>query len=171
MRRATGQDNELKIPVARAALLTMISVNAHADISTLDWMTGCWTLNGQEEGSIEQWSSPAGKSMLGFNRVVSDGRTVAFEYLRIIEDDDGALALIASPSGQETARFELTGKTGNKAVFENPAHDFPQRIIYRLDDGGNLLGRIEGTIDGVPRAADFPMTRTSCDKSDAAGQE
>ena len=30
------------------------------------------------------------------------------------------------------------------ALFENTAHDFPQRIIYRRDADGSLLARIEG---------------------------
>ena len=109
--------------------------------------------------------------MLGFNRVVSDGKTVAFEYLRIIEDEDVGLVLIASPSGQETASFSLLNMSDNKVVFANPKHDFPQRIIYRLDDQGNLFGRIEGAIDGTARAVDFPMNRISCGDTDTSSRE
>jgi len=100
--------------------------------------------------------------MLGFSRMVEEGKTVAFEYLRINEVGDEELILVASPSGQETASFRMVESTGDSVVFENPEHDFPQRIIYRLDDNGNLAGRIEGLIDGAPRAVDFPMERSSC---------
>jgi hypothetical protein len=140
-----------------------IALSARADISNLDWMTGCWALTGQEKGSIEQWSTPAGKTMLGFNRVVSAGQTIAFEFLRIVEEDEKAMILVASPSGQETASFRAIESSNSKVVFENSEHDFPQRIIYRLDENRNLVGRIEGTINGEARAVDFPMTRTSCD--------
>jgi len=148
-----------------AATLIMISlacVNARADLPDIDWMTGCWAAVGQDPGSVEQWSSPAGGTMIGFNRVIKDGKTVAFEFLRIVDEGD-VVVLIASPSGQETARFKLVEVTDSSVSFENPEHDFPQTIIYRLDDDGNLVGRIEGTINGAPRSADFPMTRTSCD--------
>ncbi len=100
--------------------------------------------------------------MLGMSRTVSGGKTVAFEYLRIIEEENGWISLIASPSGQETARFRMVSMSANDVVFENPEHDFPQRIIYRLTDDGKLLGRIEGVVDGTERVADFPMTRTNC---------
>jgi hypothetical protein len=145
--------------------LTIVPPGARADISKLDWMTGCWSLVGQDTGSIEQWSRPAGATMLGFSRVVSNGNTVAFEYLRIVDEGNDVIALIASPSGQETTRFEMIEMTAQKVVFENPDHDFPQRIIYRLDDDGNLAGRIEGVVADAARVADFPMTRTSCDDS------
>lgn len=162
-RFADGHGFALKECVPVAITLALASGNACADISDLSWMTGCWALTGQESGSIEQWSGPAGGTMFGFSRVVSNGKTVAFEYLRIITEDDDVIALIASPSGQETARFELKEMSEDKVVFENPDHDFPQTIIYRLDVDKNLIGRIEGTINSTPRAADFPMTRTSCD--------
>ena len=57
-----------------------------------------------------------------------------------------------------------------KVVFENPEHDFPQRIIYQLDDDGNLAGRIEGLVNEAAHAADFPMIRASCDDSGAEDQ-
>ena len=34
-----------------------------------------------------------------------------------------------------------------RVVFENPTHDFPQRIIY-WKDGADLRARIEGTQNG-----------------------
>lgn len=135
---------------------------AAAEISDLAFMSGCWAAVGKQAGSGEYWTLPAGKSMLGVNRSVRDGRTVAFEYLRIVEENDGVLALIASPSGQATARFEMTSVASNEVVFANPAHDFPQRIIYRLDADGNLAGRVEGRIDGADRGIDFPMRKISC---------
>ncbi len=100
--------------------------------------------------------------MLGMNRTVRDSKTVAFEFMRIVEQDDGGLEFIASPSGQSTASFLMVSVKDREVIFENPDHDFPQRIIYRLVSDEDLLGRIEGTIDGEERAVDFPMKRTEC---------
>jgi hypothetical protein len=41
-----------------------------------------------------------------------------------------------------------------EAVFENPGHDFPQRIIYRRE-GDSLIARIEGEVDGRRRSAQW----------------
>ncbi len=149
------------IKILTGLILLLLFAAARADLSELQWMAGCWSLDGNDPGSVEQWTVPAGGTMLGMSRIVSGGKTVAFEYLRIAEED-GWTVLIASPSGQETARFKLVSMSATKVVFENPDHDFPQRIIYRLNGEGNLLGRIEGKVDGVARAADFPMTKTRC---------
>ncbi len=151
-------------------MVTMLALalSARADISELQWMAGCWSQDGREAGSVEQWTAPAGGSMLGMNRIVSGGKTISFEFMRIVEKD-GWTGFVASPSGQETARFELISMSANRVIFENKEHDFPQRIIYRLDSDGDLLGRIEGILDGMDRAADFPMTRTKCGSKDEPG--
>lgn len=101
--------------------------------------------------------------MIGMNRSVRGGKTVAFEFMRIVEEEDGGLEFIASPSGQNTTGFTMTNVTNREVIFENPDHDFPQRIIYRLLSDEELLGRIEGTIDGVERAVDFPMKKVDCE--------
>lgn len=155
----------MKLEAAVAVILMLATLEAHADVTALGWLTGCWAADGKEDGSIEQWSRPAGGTLFGFSRVVRNGQTVAFEYLRIVSEGDD-IVLVASPSGQPTASFSLTSMTGDSVTFENPDHDFPQRIIYRLDDHEKLVGRIEGTIDNVARAVEFPMTRMSCDSGD-----
>lgn len=133
-----------------------------ATITDLAWLSGCWASADQEAGSGEQWMSPAGGTMLGINRTVSDGKTVAFEFMRIVETDDGGLVFIASPSGQSTTGFALISLDDHEVIFENPNHNYPQRIIYRLVSDEELLGRIEGTINEAERAIDFPMKKTAC---------
>jgi hypothetical protein len=39
-------------------------------------------------------------------------------------------------------------------VFENPGHDFPQRLIYRRD-GDRLTARIEGQAGGRTRTVEW----------------
>ena len=107
--------------------------------------------------------APAGGSMLGMSRTVADGLTLEFEFMRIAQEESGDVFFIAKPSGQKEARFKLIKADAREVVFENPAHDFPQRVIYRLGDGGSLLGRIEGVSKGTEKSADFPMKRVPCD--------
>ena len=148
-----------------ACLVAMFVLPASASpdsISDLAWLSGCWAASNQEAGSREQWMPPAGGTMLGVNRTVRDSKTVAFEFMRIIERDDGGLEFIASPSGKGTTSFFMVSVNDREVIFENPDHDFPQRIIYRLLSDEDLLGRIEGTINGKARAVDFPMKRTEC---------
>jgi hypothetical protein len=102
--------------------------------------------------------------MLGVGRTVRDGETIEHEFLQIRRNAEGKIVYIALPSGQAETSFVLTNAGENSFTFENPEHDFPQRIIYRALADGGLLVRIEGNRDGELRGVDFPMQRVACDR-------
>jgi hypothetical protein len=109
----------------------------------------------------EQWMAARGGSMLGMARTVRDGVTVSFEHLRI-DGSGGNPVYIALPSGQALTEFRGVVSTDTLVVFENPEHDFPQRILYRRVTGDSIVARIEGDMDGNSRAVDFPLARVAC---------
>lgn len=148
---------------AALALCAGAAFAAPDPVEQVAWLQGCWRPTGAEGGSVEQWTAPAGGTMLGLSRTVKGGKTVAHEFLQIRETAPGKLAYIAIPSGQATTTFALVQASANHAVFENPAHDFPQRVIYRRDGETILNARIEATVNGKAKGIDFPMRRTSCD--------
>ena len=132
-----------------------------APIERLGWMAGCWE---RIEGDLvveEHWLGPRGGLMLGVSRTLRAGRAVAYEYLRISEQD-GVPVLVAQPSGQAVTAFRSVTIHDSLAVFENPQHDFPKRIVYRPGPD-SLWARIEGDADTSARAVDFRFGRTACD--------
>jgi hypothetical protein len=134
------------------------------DIQSLAWLAGCWEgtyANGRTVS--EQWMKPLGNTMMGMSRTVRNEKTVAYEHVRIEQRDDGSLHYVANPSGQQEASFRLTTAEGNMLVFENPSHDYPQRIIYELVSADSVSARVEGTVDGVLRSSGFPYRRVRCE--------
>ncbi|MBB4656727.1 hypothetical protein GGR73_003300 [Xanthomonas sp. F14] len=134
-----------------------------ADISQLAWLGGCWKSDTAEPGSGEHWLPLAGGTLLGVSRTVKQGKTVEFEFMQIRAAESGQLAFIAMPSGQKTVVFPLLRLGETEVVFENPQHDFPQRVIYQLEGETKLRARIEGMRKGALRFIEFPMNRVSCD--------
>ena len=143
------------------------TASAAAEISDVSWLSGCWASDGGEPGSGEQWTSPAGGSMFAVSRTVRNNKTAAFEFLRIIETEDGGLLYIALPSGQTLTTFVMISISADEVVFENPDHDFPQRVAYQRPSADRLVGRIEGTINDQQRRIEFPMTAVDCASSAA----
>ena len=131
---------------------------APADLSRLAWLEGRWS--GSEGGreTEEHWTSPAGSALVGMNKAVKAGRMVSFEFLRIQHTKEGT-AYLASPGGAAPTAFPLVELGEARLVFENPAHDFPQRILYWLDAAGALHARIEGSIGGKPRSQEWTWTK------------
>lgn len=119
------------------------------DIATVAWLTGDWqTALGGRMQIDEHWISPAGGAMLGTSRTVAGGRMVFFEFLRIETRTDGVY-YVAQPRGGRATDFKLARAGSSEAVFENPVHDFPKRIIYRKNADGSITARIEG--DGTEK--------------------
>ena len=132
------------------------------DLAGLGWLAGSWVLVSGEAVSEEHWTQPRGGTMLGLNRTVIDGRTAAFEYLRIEAAPDG-IAFLASPQGRHPpTRFALIESGPQRAVFENPHHDFPNRIVYERR-GERLDAGIAGQQDGQPISEEWSWRRTTLD--------
>jgi hypothetical protein len=132
-------------------------------INDLAWLKGCWISSGHDRAITEHWLKPAGGTMLGISRTVVEGKTVEFEFMQIRAEANGKICFIAKPSGQPEATFQLIKGSAREVIFENTQHDFPQRVIYRLQSDGSLLGRIEGVSKGKEKAVNFPMSRANCD--------
>lgn len=125
---------------------------AAAAAQDLTWMSGYWlSCSGGQEVS-ETWTDSRGAVMLGMSFTLRNGRP-SWEFSRIGPSGSG-LSFFAQPSGQAPAEFRAVETGANRVVFENPQHDFPQRVIYRRD-GNRLIGRIEGIVDGRPRSAEW----------------
>ena len=140
-----------------AVLLVPVAMGAQSAKPSLDdlaWLAGSWTGENSGIHMEEHWTAPKGNSMVGMHRDTGKGRTLGFEFLRI-EQRDGRIVYLSMPNGRSPATaFPLKELSGTRVVFENPAHDFPQRIIY-WKDGADLRAQIEGTMNGKPGSEEW----------------
>ena len=129
---------------------------ATAAIGDIAWLSGAWVGTRSSGSSIEErWSPPLGGAMLAVSRTVNtSGKMVGFEYLRIVERE-GSLVYVAQPAGAKGTEFLLTELTPTRAVFDNPRHDYPKRIIYELSAEGGLSATIGYLKGGTPRRFEF----------------
>lgn len=122
----------------------------------MEWLVGTWRRVDLPEGrsGYERWTY---NGVQGFNGVgVSErgGKTVFEEKLRIVEKD-GAVHYVADVAeNAEPVYFKLTELSENELTFENPAHDFPQKIAYRRDGE-----RLHVTVSAGDKATEFEFER------------
>ncbi len=133
------------------------------EIADFDGMAGCWEQKDVAKKLLisEQWMLPAGTSILGVGRTVKDGKTVDYEFMRVEQRADGIYYVAKPKENNEETAFKLIRSTLNELVFENKAHDFPQRIIYKLMST-KMIARIEGDNKGKFMGIDFPMNKVKC---------
>lgn len=144
------------LAVAAPAVAQSTAANPAADLPKLAWISGSWATSGGKVQSEEYWTDTTGNMLLGMSRTLAGGKVVFFEFLRIEARPDG-IYYVAQPKGRPGTDFKLTRLSDTEAVFENPAHDFPKRIIYRRNSDGSLTARIDGG-EGVQKGAqEFPF--------------
>ena len=140
-----------------------IVAGAASPLDALNWLAGCWFGRSGKNEFREHWMRPAGGLMMGMGRTMAGGKMVSYEAMRIELDDMGVPVFVAKPSGQSEASFKRVKFDETSIEFENPAHDFPQRVKYRLTADGALDARIEGKLKGRDARIEFPMRRASCE--------
>ncbi len=125
------------------------------------WLAGTWQ-TGEGGGTVrEHWEAPAGGFMVGLNLSIRS-ESARFEFLRIAPDAEGRLAYHASPGGRHPPTvFVLERSDARSVVFANPAHDFPRRIGYALQEDGGLLAWIEGPDGDDARRTEWRFRRAS----------
>lgn len=141
------------------ALLTALSAavllqaTSPAPAPDLSWLAGYWLDCSRGREASETWSDPRAGLMVGHTVTVRNGRS-GFEFARITRLQDGVLAYVAQPAGAAPTPFRLIESGPQRAVFANPANDFPHRILYQRA-GDVLTARIEGADDDETRSVEW----------------
>ena len=150
--------------VLLSAFLATAPVAAAELPAELGFLSGCWRGEVGGDGSriIEQYSDIDGELLLGNLKTVKNTATIFFEFIEIRALEDGVF-LTPYPNGQKSSvRFALIELEPDKASFDNPEHDFPRRITYRLLPDGELLTRVAGVIDERPVLEEYRSLPVPC---------
>ncbi len=142
--------------IAMLAVAAAVSTGV-ADVDRLAWLAGTWI---QEKAGVtvrETWLAPLDGVMSGASQTNRPGRPARVEFMTIRAEAAGATFTAHIP-GQPPTPFVLIPGSVDQVTFENPAHDFPQRVIYRRC-GHDLCARIEGRVNGNLRSQDWRYTR------------
>jgi hypothetical protein len=149
-----------------AAILAVLAVGSSARLTSeplgaVAWLEGCWRDASSARTIDETWSAARDGVMRGTGRTTRDGQIVESESV-VLRPDGNALAYEAHPSGQPSAVFLSSAVAAGSVVFENPSHDFPQRIGYEAQGGDALLAWIEGPVNGQVKRVEFHYRRVAC---------
>ena len=134
---------------------------AYTQLEKAEWLIGSWG-NASPEGNLtENWDKTNDSVYAGHTYFVIGKDTVFTESIRL-EEANGKLAYVTAVSDQndgKAIRFEMTSASDNQLVFENPKHDFPQKITYNKITNDSLVAEISGMKEGKPSTEQFAMKK------------
>ena len=131
--------------MSRALLFILLccvgSVNAQkssrgsaAQFKSLKWLEGTWERTNVKPGIMasEEWYVVSENELKGFG-ITMKGKDTAFaEKIQILIKDDHIYYVADVKENKAPVYFKFTSLTPDGFVCENPEHDFPKRIEYRL---------------------------------------
>ena len=101
------------------------------------FLAGCWEEKRAEEAWTEEcWTSTRGGLMIGSGRDGKGDSVGHWEWMRIERAADGTVTFYGSPKGAAPVPFKATASDGKSITFVNAAHDYPQRVTYKLTEAG-----------------------------------
>lgn len=127
------------------------------DLNKLNWLLNQWSSTTNDGVIYEVWTKASESTFAGRSFMLSGTDTVFSETIQIVNVDSG-LFYIPTVKGQnknEPVSFKLITSNDSSFVFENLAHDFPQRIIYTQRPDNILYARIEGKDKGNEHKEEF----------------
>jgi len=151
----------MRIPITVFLLIfvSMSNSQCHKNLDELSWIVDNWINSSGSIVSHEHWIKVNDTLFEGGSETIKDGDAVFTEKLKIIVKDEDIFYVADVEHNPAPVYFKLIVSESNKAVFENPGHDFPQKITYEVN-GGDLHAYIEGPgKEGKWQQVDFYFTR------------
>jgi hypothetical protein len=118
-----------------ALIFCLICTYSFGQQKEFEWLIGTW----QEEGkqAFEVWTK-TDDFLSAESYKMKDGNRIVTEENKIIKKGNDFFYVpdVAGPQGP--IEFKITSFDKNSFTAENPAHDFPQKIIYKRVDENHL---------------------------------
>ncbi|SHF33058.1 hypothetical protein SAMN04487965_1954 [Microbulbifer donghaiensis] len=137
--------------MATIALTGAASMAAQAQSCTslddLQWLLGSWHYQDASKQMMERWQRVSAHTFegIGASETENSGGDRDIEILRLTEMSGEIFYLAKVSHNALPVAFKMTACRDNEAVFENPEHDFPSRLEYRLLDPNRLRVSVAGT--------------------------
>lgn len=124
-------------------LLIACSSNTTHHLTEIQLFEGTWQL--KNSNTFEIWQKQ-NNNLSGRVIKLENTDTLLVEQLRIFRDKKDIYyeATVPSQNNGQPVRFKLTKQNNNKFEFENPDHDFPQKIVYTFENKNELRAIISG---------------------------
>lgn len=110
------------------------------------WLEGEWKTNNKSGFAGENWNKSNDTLLSGQGMVHVAGQYKVMEEIIIFISDSKIYygATVSDQNDGKQVLFTATFISDGHLVFENPEHDFPTRIVYKLKDQNTLEVNISG---------------------------
>ena len=121
------------------------------------WLNGKWVMKEGDGTVTEQWKQVNDSLMEGSSDFIKGDSVIPFEKIRMFRRgiDFYYEAKAAGQNNEQPVEFKLSSFSDSGFVAENPQHDFPKRITYRLVNKDSIHAVVDGGPSMPDKKSDF----------------
>lgn len=138
-----------------------IETDKYSQFQKTVWLIGNWQKQTEKGVLTESWQKLDDSTLVGQSYFIDGVDTLSSESIRI-EQRNRKLFYIPTVKGQNNGmvvNFNLTSVNDSSLIFENPEHDFPQKITYNKMKNDSLMAEISAILNGNLKSQKFLMGR------------
>jgi hypothetical protein len=131
-------------------------------LEKMNWLIGQWENKTPEGYLTETWTKDNDSTFLGQSYfIVKEKDTVHFESIVLMQVNDDLIyqPIVKGQNEDQPVDFKLTSDAEDSFTFENPKHDYPQKITYKKSNDKSLTATISGLQQGKQSSESYPMTK------------
>ena len=122
---------------------------------------GTWEMKTKKGAICERWQMINDNEIHGQGFKVIGHDTTLLEQVRLIRKNNEVyyIPTVSNQNGGQAVSFKLTEVKGRQFTFSNPAHDYPQFVVYDILSPDSLHAWTDGKNNGKALKVDFYYRR------------
>lgn len=163
---------KIHISIIAILLLSIVSCNKHdangniikdyEELEKANWMLGEWEKTDSLGTLREIWERLDDSTFVGLSYYIQNKKdTLHNEQVELMQDGEHLIytTTIKGENNDSPIPFQMTKDEDSLLVFENPKHEYPQKIQYKLMKNGSLIATISGKQNGKNSAENYSMNK------------
>ncbi len=137
-------------------------IKSYDELQKAKWLLGEWEKSDSLGILKEIWISKDDSTFVGQSYYIQNKKdTLHNEQIELIQDGEHLIysATIKGENNDASVPFQMTKDQDSLLVFENPKHDYPQKIQYKLEKNGSIVATVSGKQNGKSNSESYPMTK------------
>lgn len=137
------------------------SENKFDKLQKMDWLVGEWEQKLPEGIVTEIWKKENDSTLSGKSFFIKEEDTIHNERMVLKQYKEGLLYIptVKGQNNDEPTTFTMSSDVEDIFTFENPTHDYPQKISYKRINAATLMTTISGTQQGNQSQESYSLTK------------
>ena len=122
-------------------------IKEYDELNKVQWLIGNWEKKDSLGTLTESWQTLDDSTFVGQSfYITAKNDTVHKETIQLMQKEDFLIysATVQGENNGLPTSFQMTESTDSLLVFENPKHDYPQKIRYQLNADKSIIATVSG---------------------------